>query len=322
MALLVYFNHTERLNMSTNLRKVVITGSTGTIGIALTNYLTSRGVVCVLINRRRLPESTYTNLDRIVFLDGALNSYRELMESPDLPKDCDAFLHLAWAGTFGPTRDDVAMQIDDIRYTMDAIELAKAMGCKCFVGAGSQAEYGKGVELDERPLTPVSGYGMAKLCAGQLGRLKASQLGLRFNWVRIFSVIGPNMGEGTITEYVVSTLLKGESPKMTPCEQIWDFLYTEDASAAFAAVLEKGVDGATYELGSGQHDSLANFVRRIPGILNVDIPVSVGAIPYPPNQIMKLCANIESLKRDTGWAPIHTYEEAVMAIAEAHGWKR
>ena len=35
------------------------------------------------------------------------------------------------------------MQEPNIQYTMDAVCLAKRLGCKLFVGAGSQAEYGR-----------------------------------------------------------------------------------------------------------------------------------------------------------------------------------
>lgn len=300
------------------MKKVVISGSTGTIGTTLTNLLTSRGIRCVLLN---VPEfvhpEEYANHELIDFVDCPLDGYKDYAQREDCPRDCDAFIHLAWAGSFGPRRDDVSLQLANIQGTIDAVELAKAMGCKSFVGAGSQAEYGKGVESNPHAIAPVTGYGMAKLASGEFGRLKASQLGIRFNWIRIFSVFGPNMGAGTLTQYVVSTLLNGESPKLTKCEQIWDFLYAKDAVEAIIRVAEFGKDGKTYELGSGVTGTIRSFLETVPALLHVELPLEFGAIDYPPNQIMRMCADVAPLKEDTGWEPKHTFADGILAIAEA-----
>lgn len=304
--------------MKVNLKKVAISGSTGTIGVALTNYLTDQGVECYLLNAPEFVyESDYRNLERLHFIDCPIGHYKEFALNEDCPNDCDAFIHLSWIGTFGPNRDNTDFQLMNIQGVLDALELAKKMGCRSFVGAGSQAEYGKGVELDERPVRPLTGYGMAKFAAGKLGALKASQIGIRFNWVRIFSVYGPCSTAGSLTQYVVASLLRGESPNLTPCGQLWDFLYTEDAVAALAAVAEKGVAGKTYELGSGVSGTIRSFIERVPSIIGVDLPINFGAIPYPEGQVMKMCANVEELKRDTGWNPEHSFEEGIRAVADS-----
>ena len=51
------------------------------------------------------------------------------------------------------------------------------LGCYKFIGAGSQAEYGR-VEGKLTALTltfPENGYGIAKLCAGQMSRILCEQ---------------------------------------------------------------------------------------------------------------------------------------------------
>lgn len=91
-----------------------------------------------------------------------------------LPVQADAFFHLAWAHTIGAGRNDMPAQIENIRYTIDAVRTAAAMGCRVFVGTGSQAEYGRvdGVLRADTPTNPENGYGMAKLCAGQMSRTR------------------------------------------------------------------------------------------------------------------------------------------------------
>lgn len=94
-----------------------------------------------------------------------------------LPVQADAFS--TWRGAHHwRGRNDMPAQIENIRYTIDAVRTAAAMGCRVFVGTGSQAEYGRvdGVLRADTPTNPENGYGMAKLCAGQMSRTEAAAL--------------------------------------------------------------------------------------------------------------------------------------------------
>lgn len=91
-------------------------------------------------------------------------------------------------------------QLQNIQYTLDAVELASRIGCKKFVGAGSQAEYGRveGVLSASTPVFPENGYGIAKLCAGQMSRILCEQKQIEHIWTRILSIYGPYDGENTM----------------------------------------------------------------------------------------------------------------------------
>ena len=105
----------------------------------------------------------------------------ELAALPELiPEKADAFFHFAWAHTIGPGRNDMPAQIENIRYTIAACRAAAQLGCQVFIGAGSQAEYGRveGVLTAQTPCFPENGYGMAKLCAGQMSRVECQRLGV------------------------------------------------------------------------------------------------------------------------------------------------
>ncbi len=58
-----------------------------------------------------------------------------------------------------------------------------------FIGAGSQAEYGRveGKLNSQVPAFPENGYGMAKLCAGQMTRIQCESWESDI-WTRILSV--------------------------------------------------------------------------------------------------------------------------------------
>ena len=244
-----------------------------------------------------------------------INEYCNL----NLSGSYDIFFHLAWEKTFGSSRDDVDTQVNNIQYTLDAVRLAKRLGCKKFVGAGSQAEYGIVTEplKPETPVNPESGYGIAKYAAGKLSRLLCSQLGLQFNWVRILSVFGPLDSAHTLIMYAINELQAERSPELTKCEQVWDYLYCDDAARALLAIGKNGVNGKTYPLGSGDGKKLSEYIETIKDIIAPGVALQFGKKEYYPHQPMYLCADITELSHDTGWSPEVSFEEGCRRIIEA-----
>ena len=230
----------------------------------------------------------------------------------------DAFYHFAWNGTFGDARNEVDLQFSNVKYTLDAVNLAKSLNCKVFVGAGSQAEYGHFFEpADENTCTkPFTLYGAAKLSAGQMSRVYAQNLDLKHIWVRIFSVFGPCDDSRTLVSYVINELKSGKSPGLTPGEQVWDYLYSYDAADAMIKVAEKGKDGAVYCLGSGQKKQLKEYIQGIADVVNPSVSLTFGLKPYSESQVMFLSANISALKNDTDFAPKYEFKQAIKEIIE------
>ncbi|MBQ7943987.1 MAG: NAD(P)-dependent oxidoreductase [Lachnospiraceae bacterium] len=299
------------------MKKAIITGPTGVVGIALVEYLIKQNVAVTAVCRSgskrisRLPKS-----ESLTIIECDLTELSKLSEMID--EEQDVFYHLAWDGTFGDARNATAVQVQNIQYTLDAVEAAAKLGCKRFVGAGSQAEYGRveGMLDAMTPVFPENGYGMAKLCAGQMSRLRCEQLGIEHVWTRILSVYGPGDGEKTLVSSLIRKFLSGEVPACTKGEQIWDYLYSKDAARALYLLGDKGGHGKTYCIGSGDAESLADYIRVIRDIVNPDMEIGFGEIPYSEKQVMHLCADIEELRQDTGFAPQYTFEQGIVETVD------
>lgn len=299
------------------MRRVIITGPTGAIGMALIQKCIEMGTevtaVCHHGSSRiaRIPVS-----DKIKVVECDLDEMGTLPER--LQGSYDAFFHLAWAATAGEGRNDTRAQTQNISAAMEALEAAHKLGCECFVGAGSQAEYGRveGRLSAKTPAFPENGYGIAKLCAGQLTRIRSRQLGIRHIWFRVLSVYGRYDGEQTMIMSSIKMLLNGETPEYTPAEQMWDYLYSEDAGCAFYLAAEKGKDGAVYCLGSGQAAPLKEYIEILRDEIDPGLPVKIGAKPYADKQVMYLCADITDLQRDTGFAPQVGFREGIRETIE------
>ena len=292
------------------MKKLIVTGATGSIGCSVVSKALEHGydVTCI-VHKGSTRISSIPKNDLVHIIECNVSDYTSLK----MYGQYDIFIHLAWEKTYGALRDDVDIQTRNIQYTLDACRLAKRLGCYSFVGAGSQAEYGPkdGILTPELAVQPESGYGIAKYAAGKMSLMLCKQLGIRGNWIRIVSVYGPQDGETTLVNYTINQLKKGKSPQLTKCEQMWDYLSSDDAAEAFIAVGERGKEGSAYVLGSGQKRQLSEYILDIRKVINTETEIAFGAIEYFPHQPMFLLADISSLTKDTGWKPQISFEEGI-----------
>lgn len=294
------------------MKRAIITGATGAIGTALVQELVNNNIKVLVICRKGSERNKNILKHPLVqVLECSLEDLKQIKN--DDKEIYDVFYHFAWKGTAGNARNDMRMQNENVKYTLDAIEVAKKFGCRVFIGAGSQAEYGRveGRLQPETPTFPENGYGIAKLCAGLMSKEYAQQMGLKHIWVRVLSVYGPCDGEQSM---IMSTIRKLEAnmiPQFTKGEQMWDYLYSEDAARAFRMLGEKGIDGKVYVLGSGKVKRLYEYIETLRDIVKKDAKIELGAVPYAEKQVMYLCADIGELTKDTGFVPKYTFEEGI-----------
>ncbi|MBE7087070.1 MAG: NAD(P)-dependent oxidoreductase [Clostridiales bacterium] len=296
------------------IKSAIITGPTGGLGTALVKKLVDEDVKVYAIvrpNSKRLSNILVSDLVTVIECD--IKNYESLY---GLGVKADAFFHFAWDKTSVTGRDDVNCQLSNVGYTIDAVKLASQCGCKVFIGAGSQAEYGiTDKPLNETtPVNPQSAYGIAKYSAGQFAKLYCKQLNIRCCWTRILSVFGVGDSQTNLISMLINTFKSGKSPDLTPCEQVWDFLYSEDAANAFYKISQSGVDGRTYCIGSGKPRKLKEYVLAVRDLINKDIEVGFGKIPYYPHQPMYLVADVTDLSSDTGWQPLFKFEDGIAKI--------
>ena len=299
-----------RMKPKTNIHTAIVTGATGAIGTALISILLDRGINIIALVRSDSPR--ITNIpqdDKVTLVNCSLSEIKNLKTGIK----ADAFFHLGWDGTFGEKRNDLKLQVSNIDFTLDAVDLAKKAGCSVFVGIGSQAEYGRTEETMEPDgkLVPETGYGIGKVAAASFMHARCAQLGIRSCWGRLLSAFGPNDGSETLMNYVIRSLLKNESPALTKCDQIWDLLYSKDVAYAMLAMAENGKDGANYVICSGKNMPLRTYIESAKKVIGSTAELRFGARPYNEKQVMRMTGNNQTLMDDTGWAPKYSFEEAV-----------
>lgn len=295
------------------IRTALITGPTGAIGIALCKLLIEKGIKVFAVCR---PESHRAgNLpDGVTKIDCDLSELNSL--SSKINEKIDAFFHFGWANTVGNGRNDMYSQNNNVKYALDAVHVANALGCKIFIGSGSQAEYGRRDEIltPETACFPENGYGMAKLCAGQMCRVECEKLGMDFVWTRILSVYGPYDGANSMVSTVIRKLVDGEKPLLTAGMQMWDYLYSGDAAKAFYLLALEGISGKTYVVANGKSRKLREFVEDIRDEVNQSAVLGFGEIESV--NPVSLTADISEIKNDTGFVPETDFKEGIKKTVE------
>ena len=174
------------------MKRIIVTGATSMIGTALIEECIRHDIEVYAVVRagssktKRLPESA-----RIHQIECELEKLEELPAK--ITGECDTFFHIAWGNTGENRNSSTELQSRNVFYTLKAVRAAHAMGCKRFIGAGSQAEYGP---MDvpriapDSPVHPTTPYGASKLAANQLSFMLCKELGMEWIWPRIFSVYG------------------------------------------------------------------------------------------------------------------------------------
>lgn len=230
----------------------------------------------------------------------------------------DTVFHLGWSGVSNVDRNDAALQSANVAFTVELAQLCVECGVEQFVGAGSQAEYGKKdsqIAETECP-APTTLYGAAKLASCFLSERICELQGVRHAWLRIFSTYGPDDNPDWMLPTLIRKLSAGERPPLTLGEQQWDYLYVGDAAAAFAAAAAGRIRGI-YNLGSGEAVSLRALIEAVRDKIDPTLELGFGELPYRPDQVMHLQANIEKLKATSGWSPEVSLSDG---IAETTRW--
>jgi nucleoside-diphosphate-sugar epimerase len=191
----------------------------------------------------------------------------------------------------------------NIASTVQLAQLASRIGCRAFVGTGSQAEYGpQNRRLAEcAATTPTTLYGAAKLAAYHFCRVTLANSGVRLAWMRIFSCYGPKDNPGWLIPGLIESLLNRRCMPLTGGEQMWDYLYAPDAARAIALAGTCERAAGVFNVGSGTVVPLRTVVESIRDQLDPSLPLAFGEVPYQRDQVMHLQADVRKLRHATGW---------------------
>lgn len=284
--------------------RCLVTGASGFLGSHLTRELIRRGhAVTLLLRPTSNPSLIEDCLSQTRIVYGDLQNLSSLQS--ELAHDpVDAAFHLAWFGVAGEHRNAPQQLTQNVKGSLDLWEILRDSDCKTWIGLGSQAEYGPhaGVLCSDTPTNPTTAYGVAKLSVGLLTRQLCALGAMRYVWLRLLSAYGPGDDERHMIPGLIRAWMKKERPRVTAGGQMWDYIYVSDAVDALCAVLESSAEGV-FPLGSGAPVPLRKTMELLRDIVDSNLEIGFGELPYAPDQVMHLEADITRLQAATGWSP-------------------
>ncbi|MGA2670019.1 MAG: NAD-dependent epimerase/dehydratase family protein [Dehalococcoidia bacterium] len=299
--------------------RCLVTGATGHIGSHLVRYLLEQSVEVAALVR-----PTTSNLWRIEDILYRLHIIKGDIANIDHSSVAiqefapEIVIHLGWHGVSSGYRNDPAQITQNLYGSLKLLELARESGCQKWIGLGSQAEYGPSnrVLTEDLPTRPVTTYGVAKLCLGLLSQKLCETYGIGFTWLRLTGAYGPMDDQEHMIPELILRLLRGEKPSLTLGEQRWDYLYVGDVARAIWGAASHPAAQGIFNLGSGEAHTVKSIVERIRDLIDSSLPIGFGEVPYRPDQIMHLQADVSRLKQATGWAPQVSLDEGLRRTVE------
>ncbi len=216
---------------------------------------------------------------------------------------CDVFYHFAWKGAAGAARADTALQLDNAQWTIDALRLAKELGCKRFVGAGSIMEHETVAAAFARENKPGLGYiyGGGKLIAHVMAKSVAADIGIEFIWPMITNAYGAGEISPRLVNSTIRKILQGETPCFTAGTQNYDFVYIDDVARAFCLIGEKGKPFCEYMIGSSQARPLKEFLLEMKAAIAPDREFIFGDVPFTGINLPISYFDGHDTEQDTGF---------------------
>lgn len=294
------------------MKKVLVSGANGFVGTALCKELSEQGVQVIAVIRDETE-----NIEAIKDLSGLSVVYCDLSQFGNLAsivpdRDFDAFYHFAWVGTAGPLRGNADVQMNNVKYTCDAVKSCSELSCRRFVFASSIMEYEiqATMETDATPGINTL-YCSAKVAADYMARTIAGSLGIDYIRAVISNIYGPGEMSPRLVNTSLRKLLSGEHCAFSPGEQMYDFIYITDAAKTFVAIGEKGMSNRTYYIGSQHPAPLKEFLKEMRECVDPEIEIGLGELPFNGVSLTYKEFDIQAVYHDTGFLPEVSFREGI-----------
>ena len=301
------------------MKRVIITGGTGFVGSAVVKELLDHGAEVYAIVRPGYAESgrisrlTGLNVKLVECDIKAIDRLPELLPE----RGFDIWYQFAWDGLRGEALTDYTTQIMNIKWTMDALAAAAALGCKKFIGSGSVSQYelqcpeGQADFYDKHKV-----YKTAKLCCEYMGRSVAKDRGVTFIWPIITNIYGVGESSPRLVNTMIRNLLAGKHQALSEGNQYYDFIYISDAAKAFRLIGERGRENRVYTIAQGKVQPLKHFLSAIRDIVAPGAELGFGELSFNGIYLPAQAYDIADLVEDTGFEPDVSFEEGIRKTAE------
>ena len=284
------------------MKRIFVTGGTGFFGKSILDYLKRhpdfRGddewtILSRDPDKFQARNAALLDQDRkIGFVAGDVRDFRA-------EGRYDEIIHAATAAVTTLSDDEMTSTI--VEGTRHVLDFAKACGARKILLTSSGAVYGPQTAPvgEDSPCVPVTAYGKGKLAAEQM----CAASGLDAKIARCFAFVGPHLNRDI--HYAIGNFIRdclaGEPIVIrgdgTPQRS---YLYADDLVEWLFAVLDRGVSGRPYNVGSPEGLSIRDLAEQVRMALNATNEIRVLGAPVPGTSPSVYVPDISRAVRELG----------------------
>lgn len=240
--------------------------------------------------------------------------------------EVDAVFHLAAQTIVGTANRSPSPTFEvNVRGTWTVLEACRRHEVPRVVVASSDKAYGAHEELPYREdfaLRPRFPYDASKAAADLIARSFWPSFGLPVAVTRFANLYGGgDLNPSRLIPEVVSAAIDGRRPVIrSDGSPERDFLYVEDAAAAYLAIAEaldgEGAAGEAFNAGGGRPHAVREVVELICRVAGSGVEPDFRGAGTPAGEIDRQYVDATKLRELTGWAPAVDLEEGIARTIE------
>ena len=177
--------------------------------------------------------------------------------------------------------------------------------------------------IDEaHPLQGQSPYSASKIGADKLVESFYCTYQIPVVTVRPFNTYGPRQSARAVIPTIIPQALASNTLKLGNLDATRDFTYVEDTVDGFIKAAQAGgVEGQTFNLGTGEEISVGELATKIMQIVGKQVQVTQDAVRLRPEQseVMRLVSDNSRARESIGWTPRVTLD---LGLARTVEWIR
>ena len=254
---------------------ILITGSSGFLGTALSNYFNQKGISCIKLTRQKIEGSIQ------------VKNYK------DIPK-ADTIIHLGQCNdrNFVNNQDDIYLNKN-----IEIVDQLLNKNFKRFIYISSGSIYGDKIPSPRKvkeSITPTDLYSEIKL---RSEKLVSESKGII---LRLSNIYGPGMSNKNVLSQIINKVNLQKEIHLDNGSSIRDFIWLNDVIEAIIKVIKSEIIDSTFNIGSGYGISINDLIKIVQSTYGTDLPVYFKNTNIPLSSII---LDISETIKELNWEP-------------------
>ena len=295
--------------------RILVTGSSGTIGTRLCETLLERGHTVFGVDW--LKNKWQPSIDTLT----TVLDLRDAEQSKKMPKDVDIIVHLAANARVYELVEHPDRARDNILSTFNVLEFARENSIKRFIFASSRESYGNsGVEKYSEDMVRVenceSPYTASKIAGEALVESYRRCYDIDQITFRFSNVYGMYDDSVRVVPLFIRLARKNEPMTVFGEKKCLDFTYIDDTVSGIILSIEKfeTAKNTTYNLAYGEGTTIVDLAETIKRLIGSTSSINVG--PSRTGEVIQYVADITKAKKALGYAPKVNFTEGIQKAVE------